>query len=182
MDAKKDNKDTSLAYYEGILANKWKIKKPSGSSLLRFLKELSKCGLPSHAAKKVRIPLILFLKEREENPNFALAWEAAMEHAIDALELEARRRAVEGIEVPVFYKGEQVATKREYSDQLLMFLLKGRRKQVFAGDEGQAIGGKVEIIINCNVPEPKWEIAQRLQKKVQIAEKKRVLEEGKNAD
>ena len=43
------------------------------------------------------------------------------------LELEARRRAYEGVEKPVFHAGEECDFIRQYSDVLMMFLLKAHR-------------------------------------------------------
>ena len=45
------------------------------------------------------------------------------------LEDEARRRAVDGVDEPVFQQGKQVGTIRKHSDTLLIFLLKGIRPQ-----------------------------------------------------
>lgn len=55
----------------------------------------------------------------------------AQEEATDGLEAEARRRAVTGTLKPIFYKGEEVAQVREYSDTLLVVLLKGNRPDKF---------------------------------------------------
>ena len=44
----------------------------------------------------------------------------------DMLDAEIDRRAVEGIDKPIYYKGEKVDTVKEYSDNLLMF----RRKKL----------------------------------------------------
>jgi hypothetical protein len=49
----------------------------------------------------------------------------AHEQACDSLEAEARRRATEGVEEPVFYQGKACGVIRRYSDTLLIFLLKG---------------------------------------------------------
>ena len=68
---------------------------------------------------------------RDADPDFAKAWDHAIEDGTDALEDEARRRAFEGAEEPVFYQGKQVGTVRKYSDTLLIFLLKGRRPDKF---------------------------------------------------
>ena len=38
---------------------------------------------------------------------------------------EARRRAEDGVLEPVFYQGQEVGTVRKYSDNLLMFKIKG---------------------------------------------------------
>jgi hypothetical protein len=61
------------------------------------------------------------------NPEFAALWDAAVETATDKLELEARRRAFRGTRKGVYWKGVRVATEREYSDSLTMFLLRGHR-------------------------------------------------------
>lgn len=47
------------------------------------------------------------------------------------LEDEARRRAVDGVDEPVFQGGELVGHVRRYSDRLLEFLLRGRRPTVY---------------------------------------------------
>ncbi len=50
---------------------------------------------------------------------------------MDDLEAELRRRAMEGTEKPVYFRGEECGVIRNYSDALGMFLLKGRRRAVF---------------------------------------------------
>ncbi|WP_254240927.1 terminase [Achromobacter insolitus] len=55
---------------------------------------------------------------------FAKAWDQAIRIATLGLEDEARRRAQEGVDEPVFYLGSQCGTVRKYSDTLLIFLLK----------------------------------------------------------
>lgn len=62
---------------------------------------------------------------------YAEAVEDAMEAAADRLEREAFRRAVEGVDEPVYQGGELVGTVRKYSDTLLIFLLKGARPEKF---------------------------------------------------
>ena len=65
-------------------------------------------------------------------PEFAVSFAGAHEQACDALEAEARRRAVEGTDEPVFYKGAECGNIRKYSDNLLMFILKGARPEKYA--------------------------------------------------
>lgn len=50
------------------------------------------------------------------------------------LESAAIRRAVHGIMQPVFYQGDVVGYKSEYSDGLLQTLLKGRMAHIYAPD------------------------------------------------
>ena len=54
-----------------------------------------------------------------------------METAVALLEGEARRRALHGREEPVFHQGEEVARVTKYSDNLLMFLLKGLKPEMY---------------------------------------------------
>ena len=49
-----------------------------------------------------------------------------MRMARDNLEAEAYRRAVEGVERPVYQGGRLVGTVREYSDSLLTIMLRAR--------------------------------------------------------
>lgn len=56
--------------------------------------------------------------------SFRAAWEAALASGVQRLTDIAMERAVEGVPIPVFHKGEQVGERRWYNDRLLMFLLK----------------------------------------------------------
>jgi hypothetical protein len=64
---------------------------------------------------------------RDSDPEFAEQYSIAELEAIDSLEAEARRRAVEGVQKPIYHNGKMVDVVREYSDTLLIFLLKGAR-------------------------------------------------------
>lgn len=55
------------------------------------------------------------------------AGEDAIETGTDLLEDDVRRRAVDGVEEPLFHQGKKVGLTRKYSDTLLIFLLKARR-------------------------------------------------------
>lgn len=68
---------------------------------------------------------------RDADTDFAAQWDAALTLGTDALEDEAVRRAHEGTDKPVFYKGEICGHIREFSDTLLIFMLKARRPEKF---------------------------------------------------
>jgi transposase-like protein len=68
---------------------------------------------------------------RDSDPEFKARWDEALEAGIDAMEDEAHRRAVEGVDKPVFYQGEVCGEVREYSDTLLIFQLKARRPEKY---------------------------------------------------
>ena len=85
----------------------------------------------SEAAVSANIARTTAYAWRETDPEFASAWDDAIEAAADALEGEAWRRAVTGTERPIIWKGEVTGTVREYSDRLLECLLRAHRPEKF---------------------------------------------------
>jgi hypothetical protein len=93
-----------------------------------FLDALARTGNVTRAAKAVHVTNRTAYNARNDDPAFAAAWDAALDAAMDlVLEPEAVRRAVEGVERPVYHQGKKIDSVREYSDTLLIFLLKGGR-------------------------------------------------------
>jgi hypothetical protein len=94
-----------------------------------FLAALSASGgSVSRACAAIDIARETAYRWRSNCPEFAEAWEQAKQLGADVLEDEAIRRAHDGVDEPVFYKGKKLRTTvRKYSDQLLIFLLKGAR-------------------------------------------------------
>lgn len=86
---------------------------------------------------------------READPDFALAWERAMKAGLLALEDEAHRRAFEGTDEPVFYKGYECGSVRKYSDTLAIFLLKAHAPDKYREKTSMELtganGGPVQI-------------------------------------
>ena len=93
----------------------------------KFLEVLSETSSVTDAAQAIGMSRRGVYNVRERDPDLASAWDDAVEVAIDALEREARRRAYEGFDEPVFYKGVQVGTMRRYSDRMLELLLRAHR-------------------------------------------------------
>lgn len=81
----------------------------------------------TRSCKEAGISKVLYYRYREQDPEFAKAADDAIEAGTDLIEDELRRRAVDGFEQPVFYKGEEVGRVRLYSDQLLIELMRARR-------------------------------------------------------
>ncbi len=92
-----------------------------------FLAALEKGLSVTGAAAAAGINRTLAYKWREALPDFAAAWDEAVQEAADLLEDEALRRAMEGVEKPVFWRGQQIGTVRTYNDRLLALLLQRRR-------------------------------------------------------
>lgn len=108
-----------------------------------FIAELRKRGNVTDAAKKAGIGRSTAYEWREAEPEFAAAWDEAVEHAIDTMESEAWRRAVEGVDEPVIGRvgkdedgiitdeqGRHVFI-RKYSDGLMQTLLKAHRPEKY---------------------------------------------------
>jgi hypothetical protein len=81
-----------------------------------FLRALARRGVVSDACRAARVDRTTAYDARRNHPDFAAAWAAALEEAMDALELEAVRRATR---------------RARPSDTLLIFLLKGGRPQKY---------------------------------------------------
>lgn len=94
----------------------------------RFLLSLSKYANVSAAVRVARVSRNFVYTQREADPAFAVAWDEALQTAVEGLEREAWRRAQTGVrrEKGVYHKGELLATEvtTEYSDTLMIFLLK----------------------------------------------------------
>lgn len=98
----------------------------------QFLAAFRKCGNITAAAEKAgladRRQHYRWLKS---DPRYRAAFAEVEAEAVDALELEARRRAQIGWDEPVYQGGKQVGSIRRYSDTLLIFLLKGARPEKY---------------------------------------------------
>lgn len=112
----------------------------------KFLAEYRELGNVSYAAKAAGIARRSHYEWLKEDAEYKAAFEDAADEAADVLEAEARRRAVDGHEEPVFGSlgagagSGVVGAIRKYSDTLLIFLLKGSRPEKFA--ERHVHGGK----------------------------------------
>jgi len=91
-----------------------------------FLKALADTGCVRRAAKWVGMTdaSAYMLRRADGADSFRRAWEEARSIGVERLADIAFERAVHGVPVPVFYKGEQVGERRWYNDRLLMFTLR----------------------------------------------------------
>lgn len=98
-----------------------------------FLSVLSRTGKIGVAAEAAGYTNTRFVRKlRNRDAEFAKKWDDAVDAAGDILEDEAIRRAVDGVEKAVYFQGKIVGYESHYSDQMLMFLLKGNRPDKFA--------------------------------------------------
>ena len=117
----------------------------------RFLAALAESACILHACTLAGVSRTNVYQRRDADPEFAAALASALEDATDALELEARRRALHGVDEPVVYQGELMGvwvnargdivaegtagarqiplTVKKYSDALMALLLKAHRPE-----------------------------------------------------
>jgi len=84
--------------------------------------------------------------EHDEREMYHQAFEDAKERRFEILEKEARRRAVEGVENPIFDKdGNLVGHEIKYSDTLLIFLMKGSHPEIYRDNMKIDVNGTVTL-------------------------------------
>lgn len=149
MGVRKSNRDRETPDENGHL------KKPA------VLAAFKGCASVTKACEIADICRDTFYRWLREDADFNKAYQAAREQAIEALEDEATRRAYEGVDRPVYQGGKQVGMIREYSDTLLIFLLKAHRPQKYrdnirqeltSAGGGALIPTQVRVVL---VPTPK---------------------------
>lgn len=96
-----------------------------------FIAWLRKKGNITAACDKAKISRQHAYRTRDEDATFAAEWDDALQEATERLEMEARRRAHDGVLEPVFQGGVKVGAVRKYSDTLLIFLLKAHAPEKY---------------------------------------------------
>lgn len=114
-----------------------------------FFATLRDTGRPSTAAEVSGMDRSNLYKRRKADPAFAERWDAALDLYADTLEAEAHRRAVLGTEKGVWHQGIEVGKERQFSDSLLLAMLKAKRRREY-GDTSKleltgADGGPVQV-------------------------------------
>ena len=112
-----------------------------------FLENLSVTGSVRSAASAAQVSHQTAYRARRATAAFRTAWEAALVVARAAAADTLACRAIDGVTEPVFYHGEEIATRTRYSDRLLLAhlarldrLVEDPRANAFAEDWNEAIG------------------------------------------
>mgnify|MGYP003117572494 CR=1 FL=1 len=86
------------------------------------------------------------LRRHPEAASFRAAWQAALDLGMQRIEDVAMDRALNGVEVPVYSYGKLVGSRRVHNDRLLMFMLRNRAPEHFAGGRPKALNaiGRME--------------------------------------
>jgi AcrR family transcriptional regulator len=119
---------------------------PDEERLAVFLETLSETGHVTKSAAAAGIPRRTVYNWRRDDEGFRQQWDEAAELGTDALVDEAVRRGKDGTLRPVYQRGKEVGTIREFSDTLLIFLLKARRPEYRDTARVQVAGDPVNPI------------------------------------
>ncbi|MBL0022553.1 hypothetical protein [Sphingorhabdus sp.] len=93
---------------------------------VEFIEALASSGCVDQACRRVgRSRQSAYdLRLRPEAGPFRAAWEAALEHGVKRMNDAAFSRAINGVAIPIYYKGEQVGERRHFDERLTMFMLR----------------------------------------------------------
>jgi hypothetical protein len=108
-----------------------------------FLAAFRQTGMITAACAVAGVGRSTAYRRRHADEGFALALSDAEEEVTERIEREAFRRAVEGVERPVSIAGEREVI-REYSDTLLLALLRARKPEVWSERHRLEHAGRVE--------------------------------------
>ena len=110
-----------------------------------FLESFEQTANITMSCKAVNVPRRTIYNWLTDDPEFKKNFGLSSSIGLGVLEDEAVRRAVQGVNKPVYQSGRKVGYVQEYSDTLMIFLLKARDpekyRERFSG-ELSAPGGK----------------------------------------
>lgn len=110
--------------------------------MTEFLRALAATHSVTDAARSVGMSRqsAYKLRSRLKGLAFDAAWDQAFRHSYENLPFAALDRALNGIEVPHYYKGELVGTSRRYDERLTVALLR-------------MISSEKVLLVSSDVPE-----------------------------
>lgn len=94
---------------------------------------MAACGCIREACARVGVSAeaVYKLRRRPDAQSFRLAMDFALDGAADRVEDAAYSRAINGVEVPHYYRGELVGTHRRYDERLATFILRYRKPHLY---------------------------------------------------
>lgn len=122
----------------------------NGNAQKQWLKAYIETGSQTKACEMTGWHYNTVKKHKNKKGRFYQKFLDAQEQILNELEAEAYRRAVDGVEEPVFYKGEECGTITRYSDQLLGLLLRANNPDKYNQSKSSVEvsgkdGGPIEV-------------------------------------
>ncbi|UAJ09563.1 hypothetical protein [Polymorphobacter megasporae] len=99
-----------------------------------FINALAETGCVTDACRAVGMSTesAYALRRRYDAIDFRMSWDLALDYAVHRLADAALSRAIHGVAVPHYYKGEVVGEHRRYNETLTMFILRYRDPMNYA--------------------------------------------------
>lgn len=100
------------------------------NKMARFIEFLAETGSVSEAAEMVGMSRqsAYMLRSRMIGQPFDVAWEGALEFGIQQLAHQLLDRSLNGVPVPVFYKGEIVGERRVFNERVSLMIIQNMDK------------------------------------------------------
>ena len=111
-----------------------------------FPAALESTGIVSHAAKAAEVGRRTVYDHLKADPEFYEKTQDALATSDGNLQMELMHRAVEGVQQPVYYRGEVVGQSTRKNDSLLMFAIRNLRQQRSELERTQPFGGLSNLL------------------------------------
>ena len=99
-------------------------------------------GIVTDAAANLNLSRTCLYEKRTADAEFKERWDEAVEHGIDKLEDEAKRRALDGTEEPVYYQGEgKIVLTENPSVQQGRDVVEGHKIIIFLNENRSIVEG-----------------------------------------
>jgi hypothetical protein len=160
VNAKSDPSPGGPAHYHAVKSRRYSKSAETVAKQNAFLKAYARRGTITHAARDAGVPVSYHYNWLEIDPDYPQKFKLAHQEAVEELEAEARRRAIEGVEEATgWYKGVPGGFVQRYSDTLLIFLLKGALPDKYKDrhEHTGKNGGPIEVQSTVTIEQfPVW--------------------------
>jgi hypothetical protein len=133
-----------------------------------FIEALAETGSVRAACRRVGRSEhgVYQMRRHPEAGEFRAAWDAALDLGVRRIEDAAMDRALYGTEETIHYHGELVATRRRYNERLVMFILRNRAPDRFAGGKAGSLSALDKATLKKLKAEwrKEWEQARAIEK------------------
>lgn len=142
-------------------------KRVAFSRMAKFCEAMAERGNETHSLMIAGLSRKAMLSYCEQWPELEEQRLEAVRQSVDKLRQAAWTRAVDGVETPVFQRGQRLGTVKQFSDQLLALLLKGEdpnkyadRRQISGPD-----GGPIQIDLKLDIDAARRRLIEKLARK-----------------
>lgn len=145
MPKKQNRRPRPGPHYDPRPNGKWTEK-----SRQRYLHHLARTGRHAEAAEACGLRPATIAGHIRKDPSLREERDEALEVFRDSIERELHRRAVEGVDKPVFGKDGQVGSYKQYSDRLLLELAR-RHIPEYRPQQKLELAGQVKATVGVGL-------------------------------